>query len=384
MLIAHISDIHLGYSQFNLEEREEDVYDAFDQAITASIKEGVKFVILAGDLFHTPKPRGEAIVKFGDALKKLKEKGIKAFFVLGEHDVSRVRGVPVPYVFHNLGYASYLKNGEPYEFDNTLLIGFDKYRRGEMDDLNTKLKEADVRAQSFIGHKILVLHQGLLDFSSVAGEINSTDLPKNFTYYAMGHYHDRYEKRFHHLGGPLAYPGSIEITSSESIRETEKGFYIVDLSGKEASLNWVKLDIRPQFAVEVNYNDLTKEVDDVITRTKSYKKKPIVSVRIKGIDIDSAVIADNLSKLNNFVLHYVWEPIEERQAALSTYDDRPRDIDAEMLRLTKEVLGSDELAEFAIKELLPLLVENKTKEAFEITWKVYENSKFVPKKVESQ
>jgi hypothetical protein len=96
------------------------------------------------------------------------------------------------------------------------------------------------------------------------------------------------------------------------------------------------------------------------------------------------VIADNLSKLNNFVLHCVWEPIEERQPALSMYDDKPRDIDAEMLRLTKEVLGSDELAEFAIKELLPLLVENKTKEAFEITWKAYENSKFVPKKVELQ
>ncbi|MGH9910766.1 MAG: metallophosphoesterase, partial [Nitrososphaerales archaeon] len=58
MLIAHISDLHLGYSQFNLEEREEDIYDAFDQAINISIKEGVKLVILAGDLFHMPKPQG--------------------------------------------------------------------------------------------------------------------------------------------------------------------------------------------------------------------------------------------------------------------------------------------------------------------------------------
>ena len=74
MLIAHISDLHLGYSQFNLEEREEDIYDAFDQAINISIKEGVKLVILSGDLFHMPKPQGEAIVRFGDALKRLKEK----------------------------------------------------------------------------------------------------------------------------------------------------------------------------------------------------------------------------------------------------------------------------------------------------------------------
>jgi len=379
MLIAHISDTHLGYSQFNLEEREEDVYDAFDQAISTVIKEGVKIVILAGDLFHMPKPQGEAIVKFGDALKRLKERDIKTVFVLGEHDISRTRGVPVPYVFHNLGFARYLKNGEPYTVDNTLLIGFDKYRRSELDDLRNELKKADGIAKTFSGHKILVLHQGLLDFSDVAGEISSNDLPANFTYYAMGHFHDRYEKRFHHLGGPLAYPGSIEITSSESIRETEKGFYIVDLSRKEASLNWVKLDIRTQIAANINYDSIKKGIDELVSKFKKLKKKPIVSLKVKGNDIDSRVVADNLSKLNEIVLHYIWEPVEERRASLSVYDEKPSDIDTEMLNRTREALGSDELAEFAVKELLPLLAENRIDEACELVWKGYERSRFVEK-----
>jgi len=381
MLIAHISDIHLGYSQFNLEEREEDVYDAFDQAVSTSIKEGVKIVILAGDLFHSPKPQGEAIVRFGNALKRLKESDIKTFFVLGEHDISRLRGVPVPYVFHNLGYAYYLKNGEPYESDNILMIGFDKYRRSEMDELYGKLKEADRRVKGFSGHRILVLHQGLFDFSNVAGEMNSTDLPTNFTYYAMGHYHDRYEKRFEHLGGPLAYPGSIEITSSESIRETDKGFYLIDMSAKEASLNWVKLDIRSQISTQINYANIRKQIEELISQIKSLKKKPVVSVQVRGRDIDSGAIADNLSKLNDFVLHYMWEPIEERQLSVSAYDEKPGDIDTEMLNKTKEVLGSDELAEFAVKELLPLLADNKIDEAFALAWKVYQNSRFMKKEV---
>lgn len=377
MLIAHISDIHLGYSQFNLEEREEDVYDAFDQAISTAIKEGVKIVILAGDLFHMPKPQGEAIVKFGDALKRLKEKDIKTVFVLGEHDISRTRGVPVPYVFHNLGFARYLKNGEPCTVDGTLLIGFDKYRRSELDDLRNELKKADEIAKTFSGHKILVLHQGLLDFSDVAGEISSNDLPTNFTYYAMGHFHDRYEKRFHHLGGPLAYPGSVEITSSESIRETEKGFYLVDLSRKEASLNWIKLNIRPQIAANINYDNIKKGIDELVFKSKILRKKPIVSLQIKGDDMDSRVVADNLSKLNDIVLHYIWEPVEERQASLSVYDEKPSDIDIEMLKRTREALGSDELAEFAVKELLPLLAENRIDEACELIWKGYERSRFL-------
>lgn len=381
MLIAHMSDLHLGHSQFNLEEREEDVYDAFDQAVDISVREGAKIVILAGDLFHMPKPQGAAMVRFGDALKRLKQREIKTFFVLGEHDISRTRGVPAAFLFHNLGYAYYLKNGEPYEHDNLQLIGFDKYRRSELDALDQMLRAADVRAESFSGKKILVLHQGLSDFNSIAGEINATDLPRNFTYYAMGHYHERYEKRFQVLGGPLAYPGSTEVSSSEGVKETEKGFYLVDLSGEEAKLNWIKLDIRPQIAIKVGYDQIGTEIGNLIEDLRLFEKKPIVSVRVHGRDIDSGVISEQLFKLNEHVLHYVWEPVEEAQQSLVAYDERPRDIDAEMLRMTREVLESHDMAEFAIKELLPLLAENKIDEAFSIAWKAYVNSRFEKKEV---
>ena len=82
MLISHISDLHLGYAQFGLEEREEDVYQIFHEAIDISIKEGVKLVIIAGDLFHNPRPCGKAIITLGNALKKLRDKQIPAVCVL--------------------------------------------------------------------------------------------------------------------------------------------------------------------------------------------------------------------------------------------------------------------------------------------------------------
>src|SRR5690349_13090953 len=113
MLVAHISDLHLGYSQFNLEEREEDVYQTFAEAVDISIKEGAKLVLLAGDIFHTPRPTGKAVITLANALKKLKEKQIPAAFVLGEHDISRMRDVPFAYVFSNLGLAKRLKLDEP-------------------------------------------------------------------------------------------------------------------------------------------------------------------------------------------------------------------------------------------------------------------------------
>ena len=49
-------------------------------------------------------------------------------------------------------------------------------------------------------------------------------MPKNFTYYAMGHLHDKSVKQFDQLGGSLAYPGSTEMTTSEGIKEPKKDF----------------------------------------------------------------------------------------------------------------------------------------------------------------
>ncbi len=376
MLIAHVSDIHLGYSQFNLEEREEDVYNAFAQVVDISIREGVRAVILAGDIFNTPRPAGGAIVKFGDQLKKLKERDIRVFFVLGEHDISRVRGVPVPFTFHNLGFATYLGNGKVHEFDNVLLIGFDKFRRGYyVDELLHRLKEADEHARNFNGHRILVLHQGLIEFNKYAGEISANDLPLNFTYYAMGHYHDRQEQRFERLGGPLAYPGSIELTSSEAMRETKKGFYIVDLSTKEPKLHWHKLDIRPQITISAKYDELSTSLDEVTNTISNLAKKPVVHVKVSGKGIDPKSVASMLPRLANQVLHYSWEIIEESSSHM-LLEERPSDMETELFELAKKELGDEEITRFAIKELLPLLESGNTDEAFSIAWQAYESSRW--------
>ena len=47
MLFSHISDTHLGLQQYGLEEREQDIYDAFNHTIDISIKDHVEFVIFA-------------------------------------------------------------------------------------------------------------------------------------------------------------------------------------------------------------------------------------------------------------------------------------------------------------------------------------------------
>lgn len=382
MLISHISDLHLGYSQFNLEEREEDVYQSFNEAVDVSIREGAQAVILAGDLFHNPRPCGKAIITLGNALKKLKEKQIPVMFVLGEHDISRIRDVPFAYIFSNLGLAKRLRLDEPIAIGQCVFFGENKARRTDIDSLIEKLRGAGNIAKQHEGKKkVLVLHQGLSDFNKFAGEMDSTDLPPGFDYYAMGHYHDHLEKRFDYLGGRLAYPGSLDLTPSEGIKEAEKGFILADLSAEEASTHWIRLEqMRQQFSIRINYDDLARELERVIERSKigweRNAKKPVARIEVAGCDIDSKVIAENLVKLNEHCLHYVWQALEEGGAAATAYDSRPADIDSELYRLSVEALGSEQMARFAVGELLPLAADKDARSVLDIVWEAYKSKRF--------
>ena len=375
MLFSHISDTHLGLVQYASEEREQDVYLAFNESIDTSIKDHVDFVIFAGDIFNVPNPSGTAIVQMGNALKRLKQNNIDSFFILGEHDISRIRATPIPYVYHNLEFSKYIGQGTPIEYKGVLLAGFDKIRKTEISQFEERFAEVDKKAKEHTGHKILVLHQGVTEFNKFAGELQSTDLPKNFTYYAMGHLHDMDIKKFNHLEGPIAYPGSIELTTSEGIKEANKGFFEVDISEKEANPNWIQLETRPQFSLKTEYKEITKIVDEILEKIAPSTRKPIIEIKIHGEDIEIDNIQAQISRLQAQTLRCFWRIASKEVSDSSVFLDRPNAIDDEMIRLSTDSTGSEQIANFAIKELLPPLAINQIKEATNVILENFENFK---------
>ena len=376
MLFSHISDTHLGLVQYGSNERERDVYDAFNQAINISIKDQVDFIIFAGDIFENPKPNGNAILQMANALKRLKENDIDSFFILGEHDVSNIKHQnPVPYIYHNLGFSKYIGNGKPIEYKGIILVGFDKIRPPEMAQNEERFSDVDKSVENFSGHKILVSHQGITEFNKFAGELQSTDLPKNFTYYAMGHLHDKNVKQFNHLKGPIAYPGSIELTTSEGIKNIKKGFFEVDISGNEAIPKWIELDTRPQFSFKVEYKELTKAIDEITEKISSLTKKPVIEVKIQGEDIEIDHIQAQIARLSSSTIRCFWK-IETKQISdSSVFLDRPNEIEDEILKLSIKALDSEQDANFAINELLPKLSKDQTVQGLEIILENYEKFK---------
>jgi DNA repair exonuclease SbcCD nuclease subunit len=378
MLFSHIADTHLGLVQYGSNEREEDVYDAFNQTIDISIIDKVDFVIFAGDIFHEPNPSGRAIMQMANGLKKLKKNNIGSFFVLGEHDTSRIRGTPVPYIYHKLEFSKYIGDGKPIEYKGIMLAGLDKRRKSEIDEYKKIFLDLDKSAENEFKetkHKILVLHQGIAEFHKYADDLQSKELPKNFTYYAMGHLHDTVVKKFNHLKGPIAYPGSTELTTSEGIKDVKKGFFEVDISGNEAIPKWIELDRRPQFSFDADYKELTKTIDKIIEKISDLAKKPIIQVKIQGKDIDADHIQAQIGRLNSLALECKWKIITKQTSDSSVFLDRPNEIEDEIFRLSANALGSEQDAKFAIEELYPVLSTDATDQALEIILKDYEKFK---------
>ena len=374
MLFSHISDTHLGLQQYGLEEREQDIYDSFNQSIDISIKDHVDFVIFAGDIFHTPNPSGAAILQMANALKRLKQNSIESFFILGEHDISRMRATPVPYVYHNLEFSKYVGRGEPVYHNDVMIAGFDKIRKNEISTFEEKFREIDTLAKQHNGHKILVLHQGITEINQFAGELNSSDLPKNFTYYAMGHLHDKFVKQFDQLGGPLAYPGSTEMTTSEGIKETEKGFFEVDISSQEAKPNWIKLDTRPQFSTKIEAKALDASISEILEKISTFDKKPLVEIKLIGKDIERDVVQTKISQIIPQTLHCSWKMLQNEDAS-SVLLNRPARIDEELFKLAVNALKSEKLANFAVNDLLPLLSTNQLEQATQLVIENFEEFK---------
>ena len=98
-VIAHLSDLHLGYSSSNcklnpqgVRWREADGYMAWIREIKDIINDGtVDVVLIAGDVFHTPTPSILAVKQAQKGVRMLADARIPVVILTGNHDTSDVR-----------------------------------------------------------------------------------------------------------------------------------------------------------------------------------------------------------------------------------------------------------------------------------------------------
>jgi DNA repair exonuclease SbcCD nuclease subunit len=224
---VHAADLHLGYSQYGLEARRQDFDNAFKP----------DFMIIAGDLFHQPRPSNVTLENTIKSFKRLKDAGIPVLTVDGSHDSApnTITGTilgPLDSagLIHHLPRHSGACWRKP---DSCYVYGIPNFHnRHKTEEALPKFFAENPPLPDSKVCNIFVFH-GAVDLPNVnppfEPEISPQLLPDGFNYYAAGHVHERFSEKF--KTGTLVYSGCTE-TADYREAKYQKGFLHVTVNEK--------------------------------------------------------------------------------------------------------------------------------------------------------
>lgn len=249
MKIAHISDAHLGRQQYHLAEREEDYYAAFAEALRAAREADA--VLVTGDLFDARRPNTRALLR---ALEIIAESGMRVYAIGGNHDFSYLRPEDTPLrILDKVGLAKLVCFREE-DLGGVWLYGACAMPKSRAEEYRQRI--ASARPGS-----VLAIHQAVEGVrANYPASADEYTMPQRVfaglkaVHIAAGHVHDHGAR--HPLG--ILWAGSLEIWDSSEFEVWDwvqgrwekaqdaapKGFYIIDVSGKAASVKEVVLKPR--------------------------------------------------------------------------------------------------------------------------------------------
>ncbi|WP_457626015.1 metallophosphoesterase family protein [Persephonella sp.] len=280
MRFIHISDTHLGYHQYGLKERAEDFFDVFNEAVDFAVEKKVDFIIHTGDFFHSSRPSNQVILQGMEILRRLNDAKIPIFVISGNHDRgSQVKDVSPLKILQPLGLN--LIDSGVLEYEG-LFIGGLKYisKAGLRQIEGIKEILEKYLEQMGEGFKILLLHQEFQPFFPDSSLNMSVELPEGFDYVGVGHYHIA-QSPVDVNGATVVYSGSTEFTAyNEKEEETGKGFYFVEVDGKNVRPEFIHLKRKRPFLYyslsEDSVDELVKQIRLDLEKFENSKKPVIV------------------------------------------------------------------------------------------------------------
>jgi exonuclease SbcD len=253
---VHASDLHLGYAQYGLEVRRQDFDNAFSELVDKTIELKPDFMIIAGDLFHQPRPSNLTLENTVRSFKRLKDAGIPVLTVDGSHDSApNTITSTILYPLDSAGLIVHLPRHRGAcwsKQDCCYVYGIPNYhnRHKTAEALPKFMEENPPKPKAGIAN-IFVFH-GAVDLPDVKppyleAELSPNDLPAGFCYYAAGHIHDRFMGKF--KDGILVYSGCTESVGYDEAK-IAKGFYHVQVNERgEVQPELIELSCPRKFSI---------------------------------------------------------------------------------------------------------------------------------------
>ena len=325
MRVVHLSDIHLGFRQYQrltpsgINQREADVARTFQRAIDQVIALAPDLVLVAGDVFHTSRPSNAAILHAFRQFLRLRSEvpRTRVVMVAGDHDTPRTtESGSIMGLFQQIGIevaAGEARRIAIPELDASVLAVPD----GPVPELSSD----PTRRHNFLvihAHVREVVPQYYAELDRASAIVSRADLAVGgWDYVALGHYHI-------HL--PVArnafYSGSLDYTSlnvwfdkseEEEQRLKGKGFIEFDVDTGRHTFHLVPaarefLDLRPVSARDLSPAEVNATIERVVEKVKGGIEDKVVRLVVRDIarsvarELDHRVLRDFKRRALHFAL----------------------------------------------------------------------------------
>ncbi len=257
MRLAHLSDTHLGHMRYNkvvpetgVNQREQDVYDAFERAMDGILAEEPDIVLHTGDLFDSPRPANRAVYHAARQIRRLVERDIPLLLISGNHSTPRLRATGSLFSLLSEFFPG-VQAVHSSRYEKTLLKGVAFHAVPHcFSQAELEAQLAEVAPDPEARWNVALLHVGIQGFRefrmSEANEqiLGDAQLPAGMDYTALGHYHKHVKVK-----EGAWYAGSTERLSFSEVNET-KGFCMVDLDKPDLRPRFHEIAVRPMLDLE--------------------------------------------------------------------------------------------------------------------------------------
>ena len=293
MRVAAIGDAHLGRSYLpittagGVNQRELDFEQSFEAAVQLALEQQPDVVVWLGDVFDHPRPTYRSYRVAQRGLTTVREHGIKAVVISGNHDTPRLPGTGSPYsaladTFPEMHFAHRLAY-EKFELGGLVIHAVPQMMTVEaaLDALDEAARQRDPgRTNLLLTHPRLVQlqprHADINEIEVDAGRLRS-DLV------LLGHYHS-----FARVSEHMWYAGSTDTFTFADDPAAAKGIVVLDTDTGECRHVAVPgcrqlVTLETVYALGLSPAELR---DRVLARAADVPAGAVARLYIDGVDPD--------------------------------------------------------------------------------------------------
>jgi DNA repair exonuclease SbcCD nuclease subunit len=297
---AHLSDVHVGaWREARLAGLS---MKAFEWMLDRCIEEGVDFIVISGDLFDSNVPDLQAAREAAEAMRKVKDLGVRIYVTYGSHDysVSATSNIDVldgAGLFTKVVRLKPSSEGDTVKLDFVVdgptgakLAGLYGRKNGLESEYYAMLDRSSLEREK--GFKVFVFHSAIDELRppgyAYGQSIPLSLFPKGFDYYAGGHVHSTILKEVEGYGfiafpGPLFGHGFSDL--EEIARGTRRGFFLVDFAERVEKVSFVEVPLPKVVYTSVDADGRTpSQVTESLERLAGEleSRDAIVLVKVSG------------------------------------------------------------------------------------------------------